>query len=560
MRTVSPATFVALALGACGQGSIEVVLRLPVDEASRPKEAAQISLRADRTSGDPVTLTAPIRDGAFALGELPVDDYTGMTVELRSASGGTVGYGRAALPVEVDPEGRLIYEIPVRRPRAYLAGPTPEETIEAPEVLTRPRLLRIDRGTAEIMTDVWPLAPGLTGAIVASAGPDLFLAVDAQLFRLDSSTDTFGADPIATLPAGITDLTGSPDGQFLVAAAGTDLVIVDLATGAVRATAAGGPVGAVTLGREPDGTWSAVALVDAARTAAQCPKSSRLVLTPLGAAEAGSRSIDLGGGVADVAGTTTRPFVVAADLCGNRATVIELGPDARTVVSAVAPSPCVPSKNVVCAPTAVAAVADQAWIGGTVPAVEALQPQAPPGTPFPYTSVGAHHQLVTVDLVGAPAIARIAELPEIQQALETVDGAGFVINRNMKARGAVVSALSVSADGSIVTMSSNSMGKAVGVILSTTFEDVPIVPAIALHMSHQLAVSTQTGALEASLRTKCTSCENELYNEAGFDLGRRCFVIAADYLYPAWNCARHAGGEPATDFEGGSSSALFGRP
>lgn len=557
MRTL-PAALFALGLGACGEGSVEVVLRLPTEAAARPEPAAQIALRAERVDGDPVVLTAAVRDGAFDLGELPVDDYRGMAVELRAASGGVVAYGRAETAAEIDPEGKLVYEIPVRRPRTYLAGPTPEETIEAPDVMTRPRLLRIDRGGAQIATDLWPLPAGLSGAVVASAGPDLFLAVDARIFRLDSSADVFGGEPIATLPAGVTDLTGSPDGAFLVAGAATDLAIVELATGAVRVVPAGGPVGAVTIGREPDGTWAAVALVDAARTAAQCPKQSRLVVTPLAAAEAGTRTIDLQGGVADVAGTTARPFIVAAELCGNRATAIELGPDTRTVLTDTAPSPCTTFKTAVCAPTAVAAHGDQAWVAGTVPQVEGQQSQGS-GPSFPYTMIGAHHQLAAVDLSGAPVVPRVVELPEIQQALESVDGAGFVINRNLKAKSAVVSALSVSADGSIVTLSSNATGKAVGVVLTTVFEEVPIVPAIVLHMSHQLAISTQTGAVEATLRTRCTSCENELFNEAGFDLGRRC-VVTDDYLYPQWSCTRSAGGEPAMDFEGGSSSALFGRP
>ncbi len=544
----------SLALTGCGQGSVEVVLRLPTAEGALPVDATQIVLRADRVDGDPITLTAPIRDGAFELGELPVDDYGGMTVELRGANGGTVGYGRTSAALAVGTDGNQLYEIPVRRPRTYVAGPTPEETIDAPETVTRPRVLRIDRGGAAIITEMVPLAASQAGAVLASAGPDLFLAAGAMVFRLDSSTDVFDPTPIMTTPAPIVDLTGSPDGAFLVAGAGSTMHLLELATGTVRTVTATGPIGAVTLGRETDGSWAAIALVNAARTSAQCARQSSLLITPLVAAEAGTRTLALGGGVADIAGTTARPFVVAAELCGHRATVVELGPDTITAITPAPVGICSgTAKDVLCAPTAVAASADQAWIGGTVPSVIGMQPD--PGGPFPYTATGAHHQLATVDLTAAPRLARVAELPELQQTLDPTSSMGFVINRNMKAHVATVAALSVSADGSVLTLSSNSMAKATGL----TFGLTPFIPAIALHVSYQLSISTQTGAVEASLRTRCVPCENERDDEAGFELGQRC-VLSDTYIYPTWACAPNTGGEPAQDFEGGSSSALFGRP
>ena len=552
MRRI-PCAIVSLGLAACGQGSVEVVLRLPSEPSATPSDAATIVLRADRVDGDPVVLTAAVRDGAFDLGTLPIDDYGGMTVELHGANGGTVGYGRASAPLEVSADGDLVYEIPVRRPRTYLAGPTPEETIDAPDILSRPRVLRIDRGGSVIATTMVPLAADQAGAVVASAGPDLYLAAGSNVFRLDTATDTFAPTPVMTAPAPITDLTGAPGGDYLVAGAGATLQILELATGAVRSVPAPGPVGAVTLGREPDGTWAAIGLVDAARTAGQCPRQSSLVVTPLVAAEAGTRTIALGGGVADIAGTTARPFVVAAELCGNRATVVELGPDSVAPISVAPAGTCTVTKDVLCAPTAVAASEDRAWIGGTVPSVQGTQ-MDPNGT-FPYTQIGAHHQLATVDLRGAPTLSRVADLPEILQTIEPVSDQGFVINRNMRAHVATVSSLSVSADGSVVTLSSNSMAKAVGLEFGFT----PFIPAIALHMSYQHAISTQTGAIESSLRTRCTACENESDREAGFELGKRC-VLTENYFYPVWQCAPNAGGEPAQDFEGSSSSALFGRP
>lgn len=549
----------ALAAGACGQGSVEVVLLLPTEASALPADAAQITLRADRADGDPVTLTAPVRGGAFDLGDLPVDSYVRMTVELMSASGGMVAYGRAEAPLEVSADGDRRYEIPVRRPRTYAAGPTPEMSLEAPDVAARPRLLRIDRGGAVLETDAPPLPAGQTPTLVASAGADLFMAIGPSIYRLDSAIDAFLPDPIATLAAPVADLTGSPDGRYVVAGAGNDLTIIDVGGGGARTITADRPIGAVTIAREPDGTLAAVALLDAVRVATQCGPQSALFLTELGLAEVGSRTIPLGGGVADIAGTSARPFVAAAELCGNRVTIAELGPDLVTAVTAPAAPTCAATPDVVCAPTAVTATEDHAWAGGTVPSL----PSTIGGVT--YTARGASHQLATIDLTGAPLLQRVDTFREIQQPLAPDNGEQFVIDRTMKARQAVVSALSASADGSIITLTSNSMARATAVRITVSIPflgdvDVDVVPTTVLHLSQELAVSTRTGAIESTLRTKCAVCESD-QTGPGFELGTLC-ALAPDeaYVLPQWHCAPALGGEPLTDFEGGSTSSLFGRP
>lgn len=549
----------ALALAACGQGSVEVVLTLPEEPAAQPEDVAQVTLVAERVDGDPVTLTAPVRGGRFDLGELPVDDYRRMTVELTGSAGGMVGYGRAETPLAVSADGDVTYQIPVRRPRTYAAGPTPEATLEAPDTAARPRLLRIDRGGAVIRTDVVPLPAGRSPSLVAAAGVDLFLAAGGMIFRLDSSIDAVLDAPLATINGTVIDLAGSPDGRFLVAAAGAELTVIDTGSGNTRTITAPGPIGAVTIAREPDGTMSAVALVDPARVASQCGAMSSLFLTELGVTEAGSRGIPLGGGVADIAGTSERPFVAAAELCGNRVTVTELGPDVVTPVTAAAASPCTGAPDVVCAPTAVTASEDRAWAAGTVPSVQANQGGVP------YTAAGARHQLAAFDLRAAPLLDRVITFPEIQQPLGPDNGEQFVIDRTMKARQAVVAALSVTPDGSIVTLTSNAMGRAPLVQITVTlplFGDITVdaVPNTVLHLSQELAVSTRTGAVESTQRTKCAVCESD-NTGAGFEMGALCQLDPDEaYLLPQWHCAPAGGGEPTTDLEGASSSSLFGRP
>lgn len=545
----------ALALGACGQGSVEVVLTLPEEPAAQPEDVAQVTLVAERVDGDPVTLTAPVRGGRFDLGDLPVDDYRRMTVELTGSAGGMVGYGRAEAPLTVSADGDVTYQIPVRRPRTYAAGPTPEATLEAPDTAARPRLLRIDRGSAVIRTDVVSLPAGRSPSLVAAAGVDLFVAAGGMIYRLDSSIDAVLDAPLATINSTVIDLAGSPDGRFLVAAAGAELTVIDTGSGNTRTVTAPGPIGAVTIAREPDGTMSAVALVDPARVASQCGVMSSLFLTELGVVEAGTRGIPLGGGVADIAGTSERPFVAAAELCGNRVTMTELGPDVVTPVTAAAASPCTDAPDVVCAPTAVTASEDRAWAGGTVPSVQAAG----------YTARGARHQLAAFDLRAAPLLDRVITFPEIQQPLGPDNGEQFVIDRTMKARQAVVSALSVTPDGSIVTLTSNAMGRAPLVQITVTlplFGDITVdaVPNTVLHLSQELAVSTRTGAVESTQRTKCAVCESD-NTGAGFEMGSLCQLEPDEaYLLPQWHCAPAGGGEPTTDLEGASSSSLFGRP
>lgn len=560
MRPAPTSALPALLLAAaCGQGSVEVVLRLPEEPSAQPGDVAQVTLRADRHDGDVVTLSAPVRAGRFDLGDLPIDDYDRLSVELLGAAGGLVGFGRTEAPLAASNDGAVRYEIPVRRPRTYAAGPSPEGSIEAPDTASRPRLLRIDRGGAQIQTDVLALPAAQTPSLVASAGADLFIAVGPAITRLDTSLDAFDAAPLATLGGPVADLTGSPDGRFLVAAAGAELSVIEVASGAIRTVTAPGPIGAVTLAREADGTLSAVALVDAVRVASQCPGHSRLFLTQLGVGEGGGREIDLGGGVADIAGTTARPYVVAAELCGNRVTVAELGPDVVGAVTAPAAMPCTAGDGVVCAPTAVAASADRAWAAGTVPSV----PRTADG--ITYAAIGARHQLATLDLRDAPLLEQVATYGELVQPISPVGGEQFVIDRTMKARQAVVSALSVSADGSLVTLTSNSMARATGVQIAVDIPiigtvDVDAVPATVLHVSQQLTVSLRTGAIESTQRTKCAVCVSDNLG-AGFEMGTLC-ALATDqaYLFPQWTCAPANGGEPTTDFEGGSSSSLFGRP
>ena len=65
----------------------------------------------------------------------------------------------------------------------------------------------------------------------AAAGVDLFLAAGGMIFRLDSSIDAVLDAPLATINGTVIDLAGSPDGRFLVAAAGAELTVIDTGFG-----------------------------------------------------------------------------------------------------------------------------------------------------------------------------------------------------------------------------------------------------------------------------------------------------------------------------------------
>lgn len=530
---------------ACGSGSVEVVLDRPRAAEAQLEPAATVVLRAERFDADDVVLTATVNDDAVSFGDLPLGDYHAMSVELFGPTGASVGYGRASEPVDVTFEGNQVVHVPIRRPRVYLAGPSPGRMIEAPLVAPAARLIRMDRGGAGLDVDVVNL-PAAT-ALIAAAGPDMFVAAGGRVFRLDSSTDTFDMSPMVDVGAEIRDLAGTADGMYLVAGSDSGLHVIDVVARSVGTLSPGGPVDAVATAIGPGGQVIAIALLGGVRPPMSCTgAASRLFVSGLGDSETAGRTIDLGGGVSDIAAAPGRPLVVAADYCRDRVTVVDLTTDAvwGTVEG-------------VKSPTAVTATDTQAWAVGSIPGIVAN-----PATVEENVDRGAHHQLVVMDMTGATVTGRTTDLPEIAQLIIPSDDPGASLAQNARAKRATASALSLSARGDQLLLSSNAVHRVQQVTITDSIFGVQgVFPPMTVHTSQQYVISTSTGATEQMIATRCKVCTADSHT-AGLDFGEGCGANPQEWGYAMWGCAPSGSvmGVVGVDFEAGASAALYGRP
>jgi hypothetical protein len=317
--------------------------------------------------------------------------------------------------------------------------------------------------------------------------------------------------------------------------------LVEVAAPTPRQFLMGRRVDAVTFSIDADGQSVAVALVDASRSTVQCPRASKLVVVRPSEPETAGREIDPGGGVADIAGSPTRPRVTAAGVCGNRSLLIGLDPD--RVVAMV---------TTVTSPTAVTSLNDRSWIAGIRPGV--VQPV--PGTmgQEQYTATGAIPEIISWDLTTDMG-ARF-DLPELSETMYTRDDDISSISQTTNAKSAAVQGMAVSPTGDQLTMAVTELYNHPPLIINAgilgTFD---VIPPIVLHGSRMLVVSTQTSRVEQVVRTRCKVCM-----EPNSEMGTGC-TAAATWLYADWVCVSPPGLlETTTDLELGGLSAIFGAP
>ena len=544
LRTAAILAIGCATLG-CGSGSVDVVLVRPAAPEAQLEAAATVVLRAERADADDVILTATVKGDQVQFGDLPLGDYRAFSVELFGATGAAVGFGRAIAPLDVTVNGDREVRVPIRRPRTYLAGPAPGRVIEAPMDGRAGTLVRLDRGGAQVDVDAVTLPSA--SALVASAGADMFVASGGQIFRLDSSSDVFDRTPLADVGADIRDLAGALDGRALVAGSASGLHVIDIASGAVRTVTTGATVDAVATALGPDGAVLAVALIGAVRTPAGCAgAASKRVVAGLGDSETSGRTIDLPGGVADLAATPGRALAIAAGYCQDQVIVVDLAADR---IWGTVPG--------VESPTAVAASDTQAWAVGSVPGMVSMA-----GTDDENVDRAAYHQLAVVDLTGAEVMGRTMELPGVAVTLNPVNVANTSLAQTARAKVATAAALSLSARGDQLLLSSNAVHRVQKVtVVDSIFGEIGVFPPMAVHSSHQYAISTSTGALELVISTRCKVCATD---NAGpmLDYGESCGTTPREWGYPMWACAPSAGvlTVGGVDFEAGASAALNGRP
>ena len=532
-------------LGACEDGTVHVVLVRPAVESARPQPAATAVLRLvpDGTA-ETVLRTGAIREDRIDFGEIPVDAYARASIELRDPSNGLVAFGRIVEPITVEPSGDATITIPIRRPRVLAVGPAPSRAAGpddpvAPLETASTMTVQLDVSGGATPAVARP-APGAT-RLTAVAGADQFVAVGGAIHRLDTYTDAFVPGALADVGQPILDLAGSGDGRWLAAGTAGGLFLVDLAAPTPQQYLMGRRVDAVTFAVDADGVGVAVALVDASRSALQCPRASKLVVIRPGEPETAGREIDPGGGVADIAGSPTRPRIVAAGVCGNRSLLVGLDPD--RIVETV---------TTVTAPTVTTSLADRAWIAGMRPGVV----QAVPGTngQEEYTATGAIPEIIGWDLT-TDTSARF-DLPELSETIFTRDDDISSISQTTNAKNAAIQGMAVTPTGDQLTLAVTELYNHPPLIIDAgLLGTFPVIPPIVLHGSRMLVVSTQTSRVEQVVRTRCKVCM-----EPSSEMGTGC-TSAASWLYADWVCVSPPGLlEPMTDLELGGVSAIYGAP
>ena len=532
----------ALAAAGCPDGTVEVVLIQPTAEDARLSPPARVVITAERRGGEQEVRSATVRaGGSFDLGTLPIADYVAVSARLESATGAVLGYGQVDGALAIEDDGRTLVTIPVRRPRAYVAGPAPGATIDGPLTVAQASVLRVDRG-GESVTAV-PLPLPAPAALTASAGPDLFVAAGSRILRLDTATDSFAPDAIADLATPIFDLAGSADGRMLVAGAGNSVHVIDLASGAITSFDIGGRADVVTTAMDPDGTTVAVALRGPALT---CPAAATTIaiIRPAG----GEQAVRMvaAPGLRDIAGVPGRPLLIGAGFCQHQAVLIDLGPDSLTDVGPVQ------------APTAAVADRGRAYVVGATPATFGTLTDPDDLSPDTeeFTRVGSHHQLAIVDL-GART-ARTIDLPPISFSVYTREDDVGSIAQVVKAKLAVAPALSLSATGEQLLVTSNSTYRLPSLFVEVLGTPQPVFPPLTVHATHVYGISTQTGAIESSTRVRCHACERDDDDQLN-GLGTVCMTPQYNWLYEDWACSPVTDGEVSGDFEAGSAATLYGR-
>lgn len=540
LATLLLAVPLALAAAGCPGGSVEVVLVQPSAEEARPAAPARVVITAERVDGEQEVRTATVRDGGFDLGTLPIADYRAVTARLESATGAVLAFGQVDGALAIDDSGQTVVTIPVRRPRAYVAGPAPGATLDGPLTAAQGTVVRVDRGGESALTVALPLpAPA---ALTASAGADLFVAAGNRVLRLDTAKDEFDPDPIADLGTPIFDLAGSPDGTMLVAGTGDGLHVIDLATRTATRFDIGGRADVVSTGVDRDGTTVAVALRGPAAT---CPSNTILAVVRPADGELAVRTL-AAPGLRDVAGVPGRPLLIGAGYCQNQAVLVDLGSDTLRDLGPVQ------------APTAAVADQGRAYVVGSTPATfgAIADPDDIPADTEEFTRVGSHHQLAIVDL--AALTTRTIDLPPITLSVYTREDDVGSIAQVVKAKLAVAPAVSLSATGEELLLTSNSTYRLPSLFVDVLGSPQPVFPPMTVHATHVYGISTQTGAIESTTRVRCHTCERDDDDQLN-GLGTSCGTPMYTWLYEDWVCSPIADGELPGDFEAGSAATLYGR-
>lgn len=330
----------AMGLPGCGDtGQVQIELILPDDASLSPagERLAEITLVTwgpDRPlQRDTQEVEDPSR--GVDMGVLSAGAELEVAIELRSATGRLIGYGRSARAIEPEADGDTIVPIHVRRPYVYASGAADrleafDSTQDAGEDGTYGTLV-IPAPAASA-----PTPDGAELVVVSALGE-----TDAVLRIVETRSHMAPQAAPVPLAGGVSDVTVSADGAFALVAHGGEaggVTAVNLeAARSGRADVTFVPAGAVgavvAVAGGEDRPALALALVGRSR-AFGCDltlPSSSIGIIQLDEAPALDAMVVLDGPVADIAATPSGTTLYLAEPCADAVSAIAIdagGPSA----------------------------------------------------------------------------------------------------------------------------------------------------------------------------------------------------------------------------------------
>jgi hypothetical protein len=500
--------------GCLGEGSVDLHLRLPADQALRPTEMSTITVVARRQGEDSITTTSPIRmsggRATFDSGDLPVDDVIELSVELRSTSGRLVGYGVAPTPFTPRAGESVDVDVPVRKPFIYVASGVAVRTIDP----------SLDDLAPAFQGQLSNIATASLTVPISSA--DLAVVSGGQLVRV-ATTDHQPSGANVPLPPNARDIASVPTQDRVVIGHDGGIAIVDVATG-TRTDIAGvtGSVRKVTVGRTGT-TWYAYGLVNQVLPPmiGACTGVSTIARVDLDAMTA--ETLAPGKGIADITATGDGRLYAAASCDGAIHQI-----DITGVATAVAD---------IDRPTTIATWGDRVWAAGNLPRMDINTD----GDPEPEQIIAARPLLVSIDLAGSN-MQRI-ELEPRRETMITASDPVLELAQVMNARTLTPLDLAIVPGGQYIVLGFEATYDTVARV---DIDGNIIIPEMQATSDDVAVIDTATGGVAQRIRSRCN-----------LD-----FVGPSHPLYgfADWTCDIPPAGQVVTgaDYQPGSLSVLFG--
>jgi hypothetical protein len=451
----------SLAWGCGDEGAVRLRVELPVDPKLSPfasGTAATLTLWAVSDGEPPEVLTREYDPTAASagLGELAIRDGVRLSLEVQSANGRLLGFGRVAEPVSVQAGDEVTVSILLRRPFAYVAGASRLFTMDTTVEPGFPYRDGIDDVTFPI-------------AVEATADGAELLVVTGGNLSLVSTSDHLPIGGSVAVGGGVLDVAASPDSRWGVVLRSGGIAIVDLDElrgGAAEARNVDlASASAIAL----DAT-TAYVITDGSQVCTGAP-SALLAIGLIGAQPVGN--LALGSTASDVAVDAESGALAVAQPCRGMVVAIASLDDAAPVDLLPVP-----------APTTVAASRGRIWAMGSSPGTGSLV----------LASIGfGGDDMTSVVLPAAEQSARTSDLSEPGQSAEVRITADTIRAIDM----------AVLPDGQRVALVSYAQYHSDEIDRFLGFSPVIVFPAIDVQTNEYMLIDARGGGVLQRMRTTC---------------------------------------------------------